>query len=152
MERTEAQKETDKKDFEEMYNQMIKKKQEQSRKAYLKVKEKKKAQYEAKKQHFNCECGAKILVSGKANHLISKKHKTMLAKKQEEEKTKLCLHCNKPLVAIGTNRKNGAPHGDWDTRKYHKKCWADVKYEKELKQKIQANLDPNQTETSDINE
>lgn len=41
-----------------------------------------------------------------------------------------CLKCNKPLRAIGRNRKNGiafqsgANHNlDWKERQYHKKCW-----------------------------
>ena len=38
----------------------------------------------------------------------------------------MCLHCNKPLTAIGHARKNGAPHADWPTREYHKKCWKEV--------------------------
>ena len=39
-----------------------------------------------------------------------------------------CEYCDKPLVAIGTARGNGkSSHGDWDTRKYHKKCWKEQK-------------------------
>lgn len=35
----------------------------------------------------------------------------------------LCKLCNKKLVLIGSKRKGGAAHADWNTRKYHKKCW-----------------------------
>jgi len=34
-----------------------------------------------------------------------------------------CEICKKPLVAIGSKRKNGANHKDWDTRKMHKQCY-----------------------------
>ena len=35
-----------------------------------------------------------------------------------------CVKCNKPLVPIGTKRKNGVSHhDDWSSRQYHKKCW-----------------------------
>jgi hypothetical protein len=39
-----------------------------------------------------------------------------------------CEFCNKPLVAIGSGRKNGKAHADWATRKYHKKCWKVVQF------------------------
>lgn len=37
---------------------------------------------------------------------------------------KLCALCNKHLVKIGDKRSNGK-YGltDWDSRKYHKKCY-----------------------------
>ena len=39
-----------------------------------------------------------------------------------------CEHCGKPLVPIGTSRKNGkATHNDWGTRRLHKKCWMELK-------------------------
>ncbi len=38
-----------------------------------------------------------------------------------------CLKCHKPLKSIGTSRKNGKPHADWDTREYHKCCWKIIK-------------------------
>ena len=34
-----------------------------------------------------------------------------------------CEKCGKPLRAIGTARKNGKNHPDWDSRNLHKKCW-----------------------------
>jgi len=35
-----------------------------------------------------------------------------------------CVLCKKTLVPIGNARKSGkATHDDWETRKYHKKCW-----------------------------
>lgn len=37
-----------------------------------------------------------------------------------------CEYCNKKLVPIGNARKNGKYHNDWNTRKYHKKCWITV--------------------------
>ena len=39
-----------------------------------------------------------------------------------------CEHCGKPLVPIGTSRKNGkATHNDWATRRLHKKCRTKLK-------------------------
>jgi len=37
--------------------------------------------------------------------------------------------CGKPLVPVGHARSNGRPHPDWDSRKYHKKCWYLLPYE-----------------------
>lgn len=34
-----------------------------------------------------------------------------------------CIHCCTRLVAIGDARANGAQHGDWPSRRFHKKCW-----------------------------
>ena len=34
-----------------------------------------------------------------------------------------CHLCKNKLVKIGSSRFNGAYHDDWDSRKYHKKCW-----------------------------
>lgn len=35
-----------------------------------------------------------------------------------------CIKCGKALKPIGTSRVNGKQtHGDWATRKYHKRCW-----------------------------
>jgi len=39
----------------------------------------------------------------------------------------ICQHCYKKLVPIGHDRYHGAPHDDWATRKFHKKCWAYLK-------------------------
>ena len=43
----------------------------------------------------------------------------------------LCQCCFKKLVPIGNSRANGASHDDWDGRKYHKKCWMEMKDEEE---------------------
>jgi hypothetical protein len=34
-----------------------------------------------------------------------------------------CRYCEGTLVSIGNSRVNGAGHKDWNSRKYHKKCW-----------------------------
>ena len=37
---------------------------------------------------------------------------------------RVCVYCEKPLVAIGINRLNGkTTYSDWQNRKYHKKCY-----------------------------
>ena len=45
-----------------------------------------------------------------------------------------CEKCGKRLPAIGTARKNGKEYAsqtgfnaDWDDRKYHKKCFKEIK-------------------------
>ena len=42
-----------------------------------------------------------------------------------------CKLCDKAIVAINNSRKNGKIGKDWDTRKYHKKCWKKLKEEHE---------------------
>lgn len=39
----------------------------------------------------------------------------------------MCEYCYKPIVAIKSKRKNGGNGNDWDTRKYHIKCWKSLK-------------------------
>jgi hypothetical protein len=34
-----------------------------------------------------------------------------------------CIECYGTLVAVGTTRKNGKKHADWDERRLHKKCY-----------------------------
>jgi len=43
-----------------------------------------------------------------------------------------CEHCDKPLKAIGTSRKNGKNHNDWSSRKLHKCCWKELKGQEEI--------------------
>jgi len=39
-----------------------------------------------------------------------------------------CVKCGKALKPIGTARNKGKQtHGDWASRKYHKKCWKEEK-------------------------
>lgn len=56
-----------------------------------------------------------------------------------------CLACRKSLQPIGSARKNGKAHDDWDDRKYHKMCYKDLAWHKtyidvpfELKDKAKA--------------
>lgn len=37
-----------------------------------------------------------------------------------------CQYCNSKLVPIGTSRRNGKGHDDWDTRSLHKKCFKKI--------------------------
>ena len=53
-----------------------------------------------------------------------------------------CLKCGKVLKSIGLDRKNGKVsmdkyNADWDTRKYHKKCFRENKAEQLLQWKLQ---------------
>ena len=40
---------------------------------------------------------------------------------------KKCLHCNRAMVAIGDKRANGGMTNEWETRKYHKKCFKEIR-------------------------
>ncbi len=48
----------------------------------------------------------------------------------------LCEKCGKPIKKIGTARKNGKDHDDWDTRTLHKKCWKEEQEYKALQRYI----------------
>ncbi len=39
---------------------------------------------------------------------------------------KLCLHCGKRMPSVGSARRNGAGHDDWEDRKLHKSCWRNL--------------------------
>lgn len=41
--------------------------------------------------------------------------------------TNICEHCNKKIVKMGSTRANGRNIADWDTRKYHVKCYKEIK-------------------------
>jgi hypothetical protein len=49
-----------------------------------------------------------------------------LKRVEELRKITRCMYCQKPLVKIGNERKNGASIADWDTRIYHKKCYKEL--------------------------
>ncbi len=59
----------------------------------------------------------------------------------EKPKKPKCLHCHRPLVAIADQRKNGEifrnmkniEFGDWENRKYHKKCIKEIRELKGIK-------------------
>ena len=56
-----------------------------------------------------------------------------------------CVKCNRALTSIGLDRKNGKIsldkyNKDWDTRKYHKKCWRELKERQELQWKMEGLL------------
>ena len=38
-----------------------------------------------------------------------------------------CLECGGRLRAIGRSRSNGRAHDDWPGRKYHKKCYKEMR-------------------------
>jgi ribosomal protein L28 len=48
-----------------------------------------------------------------------------------------CELCGKVLVPIGTSRKNGKSHRDWNTRQYHKKCWIAVSERSRILEEIE---------------
>jgi hypothetical protein len=47
-----------------------------------------------------------------------------------------CNHCLKSIVAIGHGRKNGKNHNEWNSRKYHKKCYIEVLKNIELQEYV----------------
>jgi len=49
-----------------------------------------------------------------------------------KKETRICEHCGKALRLIGATRKNGKQINngtgkDWKSRKYHKKCFKELK-------------------------
>ena len=55
-------------------------------------------------------------------------HETRVKAARAELKRRLLCHCcGGKLVPIGDARANGACHGDWPSRRYHKKCWLAAK-------------------------
>ena len=59
-------------------------------------------------------------------YILSKQCPTMKLARQYALDTRLCLECFRPLVPIGTSRRNGAWHDDWNTRRFHKRCWSQI--------------------------
>lgn len=52
------------------------------------------------------------------------KYRSWIYSAREEFKTRgICRACFKPLVPIGSHRRNGKAHGDWEGRTLHKQCW-----------------------------
>ena len=54
-----------------------------------------------------------------------------------EMPNKKCLHCDKAIVAIGNKRANGGMTNDWETRKYHKKCFKEIQEINEYKRQME---------------
>ena len=43
-----------------------------------------------------------------------------------------CEYCDRPLVKIGKARANGKDHIDWDSRRYHKKCFKELQTQRRI--------------------
>ena len=43
-----------------------------------------------------------------------------------------CEYCNGPLVKIGKARANGKDHIDWESRRYHKKCFKELQTQRRI--------------------
>jgi len=58
-----------------------------------------------------------------------------MSKKININNTKrICEMCKGPLVKIGLDRSNGKlPYHDWDSRKYHVRCWVYKKRYEEIR-------------------
>jgi uncharacterized protein (DUF3820 family) len=51
-------------------------------------------------------------------------HKEWIYRARDEFKSRhLCSVCLTPLRPIGTSRRNGYKHHDWEGRTMHKQCW-----------------------------
>ena len=63
---------------------------------------------------------------------LSTKAKFVYAARNYIDSHRLCWKCFNVLVPIGNSRENGkSSHGDWSTRKLHKKCWKEMKKDNE---------------------
>lgn len=47
--------------------------------------------------------------------------------KQYVKDNDICIYCFKKMPPIGTSRKNGYNHHDWDNRLFHKNCYFKIK-------------------------
>lgn len=56
---------------------------------------------------------------------------TVIQLKERWENEKYCQLCFKHKVPIGNSRKGGKEHNDWESRKYHKKCWKEIQEDNE---------------------
>ena len=43
-----------------------------------------------------------------------------------------CEYCDGPLVKIGKARANGKDHIDWESRRYHKKCFKELQTQRRI--------------------
>ena len=59
-------------------------------------------------------------------YILSKQWSSMFNARRYAEGARLCLECFRPLVPVGSSRRNGAWHNDWDGRRFHKRCWSQI--------------------------
>ena len=59
-------------------------------------------------------------------YLLRRQFPTVHAAREYVKNKRLCFECFRPLVPVGTARANGAWHDDWETRRFHKRCWASI--------------------------
>jgi hypothetical protein len=119
--------------LKELIRQAELKKRQENKKYYEKTKEKRKLAY--KKQNsekVTCECGSKIAKVSMDAHLVTSKHVNFM------KSCRTCAYCNKTLVTIGRDRKNGVgDYKDWEGRKYHKKCYEFLENMKKIRMHAQ---------------
>lgn len=59
--------------------------------------------------------------------VVYAKYRSWIYSAREEFKARgICRACFKPLVPIGSSRRNGKFHDDWEGRTLHKQCWAQM--------------------------
>ena len=91
---------------------------------------------------------------------MTQEHQKMSEKPKTKKLKRKCQMCKRPLVLIGIERENGKfirnRNGkDWDSRKYHKKCYKDIMIfhqmeEQRIKQQEEEIEFFNKTKTIDI--
>ena len=59
-------------------------------------------------------------------YILSKQCFSVFNARRYAEGARLCLECFRPLVPVGSSRRNGAWHNDWTTRRFHKRCWSQI--------------------------
>ena len=59
-------------------------------------------------------------------YLLRHQLPSVYAAREFVKNERLCFECFRPLVPVGTSRADGAWHDDWETRRFHKRCWASI--------------------------
>jgi hypothetical protein len=59
-------------------------------------------------------------------YLYAFQRKTIKMTRKYCHENKICLYCFRKLVPIGIARRNGGWGVDWDTRRFHKKCFKEI--------------------------
>ena len=65
-------------------------------------------------------------VPGSQRYILEKQWLSMIHARRYAKDSRLCLECFRPLVPVGGSRRNGACHNDWETRRFHKRCWSQI--------------------------
>ena len=67
-----------------------------------------------------------LAVPRSQQYILSKQWSSMFNARRYAEGARLCFKCFRPLVPVGSSRRNGAWHNDGDARRFRKRCWSQI--------------------------